>query len=117
MMLIKICASNSSNVLNIITNSINTYIRKTKLNKFDRDNWSNQEFIITRVIFPTRKEMEGEAAKPVRYRIQPIDDNGNLIKREQVHNYVRESLLAIPPLLGFQSMIPNLPGYVINEDE
>ena len=42
--------------------------------------------------------MEGEAAKPVRYRIQPIDDNGNLIGREQVHNYVRESILAIPPL-------------------
>jgi hypothetical protein len=59
--------------------------------------------------------MEGEAAKSVHYRIQPIDDNGNLIGKEQVHNYVRESLLAIPPLLGYQSMIPNLPGYVIND--
>jgi hypothetical protein len=59
--------------------------------------------------------MEGEAPKSVHYRIQPIDDNGNLIGKEQVHNYVRESLLAIPPLLGYQSMIPNLPGYVIND--
>ena len=58
--------------------------------------------------------MEGEVAKPVRYRIQPIY-NGNLIKREQVHNYVRESLLAIPPLLGYQTMIPYLHGYVIND--
>jgi hypothetical protein len=61
--------------------------------------------------------MEGEAAKPVRYRIQPINSNGNLVGKEQIHNYVRESLLAIPPLLGFQSMIHNLPGYVINDVE
>jgi len=104
-------------------NSFKTYQRvrlripKSKLGNFDRDNWSNQEFSITRVIFPTRKEMEGEAAKPVRYRIHPINSNGNLIGKEQVHNYVRELLLAIPPLLGYQSMIPNIPGYVINEDD
>jgi hypothetical protein len=59
--------------------------------------------------------MEGAAAKPVRYRIQPINSNGNLIGKEQVHNYVRESLLAIPPLLGFQTMIPKLHGYVLND--
>ena len=41
-------------------------IPKSKLDKFDRDKWSRQEFKITHVIFPTRKEMEGEAAKPVR---------------------------------------------------
>ena len=91
-------------------------IPKNKLDKFDRENWSSQIFKITRVIFRTKKEMEGEAAKPVRYRIQPIDDNGNLIGKEQIHNYVRESILAIPPLLGYQTMIPNLYGYVINED-
>ena len=92
-------------------------IPKNKLDKFDRENWSNQIFKITRVIFPTKKEMEGEAAKPVRYRIQPINSNGNLVGKEQIHNYVRESLLAIPPLLGFQHMIANLPGYVINDVE
>jgi hypothetical protein len=59
--------------------------------------------------------MENEAAKPVRYRIQPINTNGELIGIEQIHNYVRESLLAIPQLLGFQRMIANLPGYVIND--
>ena len=59
--------------------------------------------------------MEGAAAKPVRYRIQPINSNENLIGKVQVHNYVRESLLAIPPLLGYQTMIPNLHGYVIND--
>ena len=31
-------------------------IPKSKLDKFDRDNWSNQEFIITRELIPTRKE-------------------------------------------------------------
>jgi hypothetical protein len=41
-------------------------IPKSKLDKSDRDNWPNQEFTTTRVIFPTKKEMEGEAAKPVR---------------------------------------------------
>ena len=41
-------------------------IPKSKLDKFDRNNWSNQEFKKTRVIFPTRKEMKNEAAKPVR---------------------------------------------------
>ena len=41
--------------------------------------------------------------------------NGVLIGTEQIYNYVRESLLAIPPLLGFQRMIANLPGYVIND--
>jgi L-lysine 2,3-aminomutase len=62
-------------------NSFKTYqhvrlrIPKNKLDKFDRENWSNQEFMITRVIFPTKKEMEGEAAKPVRYRIHPINSN------------------------------------------
>ena len=100
---------------------INQHVRlripKNKLDKFDRENWSSQIFKITRVIFPTKKEMEGEAAKPVRYRIQPINSNGNLIGKEQVHNYVRESLLAIPPLLGYQTMIANLPGYVINDVE
>jgi len=90
-------------------------IPKNKLDKFDRENWSSQIFKITRVIFPTKKEMEGAAAKPVRYRIHPINSNGNLIGKEQVHNYVRESLLAIPPLLGFQTMIPKLHGYVIND--
>ena len=90
-------------------------IPKSKLDKFDRNNWSNQKFKITRVIFPTRKEMMNEAAKPVRYRIHPININGVLIGTEQIHNYVRESLLAIPPLLGFQRMIANLPGYVIND--
>ena len=61
--------------------------------------------------------MMNEAAKPVRYRIQPININGVLIGTEQIHNYVRESLLAIPPLLGFQRMIAYLPGYVINDSE
>jgi len=92
-------------------------IPKSKLDKFDRDNWSRQEFKITRVTYPTPREMEGEAAKPVRYRIHPINSNGNLIGKEQVHNYVKESLLPIPPLLGYQYMIPNLHGYVINEDD
>jgi len=100
---------------------INQHVRlripKNKLDKFDRENWSNQIFKITRVIFPTKKEMEEAAAKPVRYKIHPINSNGNLVGKEQVHNYVRESLLAIPPLLGFKSMIPNLPGYVINDVE
>ena len=59
--------------------------------------------------------MEGAAAKPVRYRIQPINSNGNLIGKKQVHNYVTESLLAIPPLLGYQTMIPKFHGYVIND--
>jgi hypothetical protein len=59
--------------------------------------------------------MENEAAKPVRYRIQPINTNGALIGTEQIHNYVRESLLTIRPLLWFQRMIANLPGYVIND--
>ena len=59
--------------------------------------------------------MENEAAKPVSYRIQPINTNGALIGTEQIHDYVRESLLAIPPLLGFQRMKANLPGYVIND--
>jgi hypothetical protein len=58
--------------------------------------------------------MENEAAKQVRYRIQPININGVLIGTEQIHNYVRESLLAIPPLSDYQRMIANLPGYVIN---
>ena len=53
----------------------------------------------------------------MRYIIQPININGVLIGTEQIHNYVRESLLAIPPLLGFQRMIANLPGYVINDSE
>jgi hypothetical protein len=61
--------------------------------------------------------MENEAVKPVRYIIQPININGVLIGTEQIHNYVRESLLAIPPLLGFQRMISNLPGYVLNDSE
>ena len=85
--------------------------------RFDRNNWSNQKFKITRVIFPTRKEMENEAAKPVRYIIKPININGLLIGTEQIHIYVIKSLLAIPPLLGFKRMIANLPGYVINDSE
>jgi len=64
-------------------------IPKNKLDKFDKENWSSQIFKITRVIFPTKKEMEGAAAKPVRYRIHPINSNENLIGTEQVHNYVR----------------------------
>jgi len=59
--------------------------------------------------------MEGAAAKPVRDRIHPIIENGNLVGKEQVHNYVRENLLAIPLLFGYQSMKPNIPGYVFNE--
>jgi len=90
-------------------------IPKSKLDKFERENWSSQIFKITHVIFPIKKEMQGAAAKPVRYRIQPINSNGNLIGKEQVHNDVRESILAIPPLLGYQTMIPNIPGYVIND--
>jgi len=78
--------------------NVRLIISKNKLDKFDRDYWSSQIFKINRVIFPTKKEMEGAAAKPVRYRIQPIDSNGNMTGKEQVHNYVRESLLAIPPL-------------------
>ena len=35
--------------------------------------------------------MEGAAAKPVRYRIHPINRNGVLEGKEQIHNYVRES--------------------------
>lgn len=96
-------------------------IPKEKLHKFDRRNWSEQVFKITRVIFPTRKEMEGEAAKPVRYKIRPIDEDGNYVGKEQTHNYIRESILAIPPLLGYQAMQPQavslpptLQGYVIN---
>ena len=71
-------------------NSFKTYqhvrlrIPKNKLDKFDRDNWSNQELKITRVIFPTRKEMMNEAAKPVRYRIQPMNINGVLIGTEKI---------------------------------
>ena len=61
--------------------------------------------------------MMNEAARPVRYRIQPININGALIGTKHIHNYVRESLLAIPPFLGFQRMIANLPGYVINDSE
>jgi len=82
-------------------------IPKSELDKFDRENWSSQIFEVTRVIFPTKKEMEGAAAKPVRYRIQPINSIANLIGKEQ-------AILAIPPLKGYQTMIPNTPGYVIN---
>ena len=44
--------------------------------------------------------MENEAAKPVRYIIQPININCVLIGTEQIHNYQ-----------------VNLPGNVINDSE
>ena len=66
-------------------------IPKSKLDKFDRENRSSQIFKITRVIFPFKKEMEGAAAKTVRYRIHPINRNSVLEGNEQIHNYVRES--------------------------
>jgi len=62
------------------------------------------------------------AAKPTRYKIRPIDDDGNLEGKEQDPLYIKESILAIPPLLGYQkknkiktrATVPVLPGYVIN---
>jgi hypothetical protein len=36
---------------------VRSRIPKSKLDKFDKNNWSNQKFKITRVIIPTRKEI------------------------------------------------------------
>ena len=76
---------------------INQHVRlripKNKLDKFDRENWSSQIFKITRVIFPTKKEMEGEAAKPVRYRIQPINSNGNLVRRKRTNSQLCKRII------------------------
>jgi len=66
-MLIKICASNSSNVLNIITNSINTYIRKTKLNNSDYNIIANMPYKDQIEIFKTRSLNKYKLLNPQRY--------------------------------------------------
>ena len=92
-----------------------------KLDKFDKNNFSEQKYKITNVIIPTDTELK-KAAKPTRYKIRPIDDDGNFEGKEQDPLYIKESILAIPPLLGYQkknkikirATVPVLPGYVIN---
>jgi len=97
-------------------------ILKGKLDKFDKPNWSLQVYNISEVILPTDTSIKKAIAKPTRYEIRPIDDNGNINGPEQEPLYVKESILAIPPFLGLQSLkepksrrnAPVLDGYVIN---
>ena len=97
-------------------------VSKGKLDKFDKNNFSEQKYKITNVIIPTDTELKKAAAKPTRYKIRPIDDDGNFEGKEQDPLYIKESILAIPPLLGYQkknkiktrATVPSLPGYVIN---
>jgi transposase InsO family protein len=97
-------------------------IPKGKLGKFDKPNWSLQVYKITEVILATDTTIKKAIAKPTRYKIRPIDGNGNFNGPEQDPLYVKESIQAIPPLLGLQSLkepktrrnAPVLNGYVIN---
>ena len=97
-------------------------VPKGKLDKFDKNNWSEQKYKITNVIIPTDTELKKAAAKPTRYKIRPIDDDGNFEGKEQEPLYIKESILVVPPLLGYQkknkiktrATVPVLPGYVIN---
>ena len=97
-------------------------IPKGKLDKFDKPNWSLQEYKISEVILPTDTSIKKAIAKPTRYKIRPIDDNGNFIGPELEPLFVKESIQAIPPLLGLQSLkppktrrtAPVLDGYIIN---
>ena len=97
-------------------------IPKGKLSKFDKPNWSLQEYKISEVILPTDTSIKKAIAKPTRYKIRPIDDNGNFDGIELDPLYVKESILAIPPFLGVQSLkppktrrtAPVLDRYVIN---
>ena len=97
-------------------------VPKGKLDKFDKNNFSEQKYKITNVIIPTDTELKKAAAKPTRYKIRPIDEDGNLEGKEQDPLYIKESILAIPPLLGYQkknkiktrATVPVLPGYIIN---
>ena len=45
--------------------------------------------------------MENEAAKPVRYRIQPIHINGVLIGTEQIHNDDKGILASYSTIIRF----------------
>ena len=97
-------------------------IPKGNMGKFDKRNWTEQIFEITEVIFPTDTELKKAAAKPTRYKIRPIDMKGNYVGKEQSPLYVKESILAIPPLLGYNKKEkapklkprPQLEGYRIN---
>jgi hypothetical protein len=97
-------------------------IPKGNMGKFDKRNWTEQIFEITEVIFRTNTELKKAAAKPTRYKIRPIDMKGNYVGKEQSPLYVKESILAIPPLLGYNKKEkapklkprPQLEGYRIN---
>ena len=90
-------------------------IPKGKLDKFDKPNWSQQKYTITSVLQQSQDDVDETTAKPTRYKITPIDGG-----REQSVKYVRESLLAIPPILKPPKMTsPPLPprglvGYNVN---
>jgi len=62
-----------------------------KLSKFDKPNWSLQEYKISEVILPTDTSIKKAIAKPTRYKIRPIDDNGNFNRLEQEPLYVKDS--------------------------
>jgi hypothetical protein len=68
-------------------------ILKGKLDKFEKPNWSEQKYTITTVLQQSEDSLNHTSAKPTRYKITPFGG------REQSFRYVRESLLAIPPIL------------------
>ena len=80
-------------------------IPKSKLDKFDKNNWSEQKYKITNVIIPTDTMLKKAAAKPTRYKIRPIDDDGNFEGKEQETLYIKESILPIPPEIFSNSVI------------
>ena len=65
-------------------------VPKGKLDKFDKNNFSEQIYKITNVIIPTDTELKKAAAKPTRYKIRPIDDDGNLKVRNK-NRYILKS--------------------------
>jgi hypothetical protein len=89
-------------------------IPKGQLDKFDKPNWSEQKYTITTVLQQSEYSTNHTSAKPKRYKITPFGG------REQSVRYVRESLLAIPPILKPpKKSTPPLPplgldGYTVN---
>lgn len=84
---------------------VRSRVPKGKLDKFDKDNWSKQIYKTTSVVIPTDTMLKKAAAIPTRYEIRPIDDEGNFEGKEMESLYIKESILATPPLLGYMKKI------------
>jgi len=73
-------------------------IPKGKLDKFDKPNWSDEIYIISHVKAQNTQSINSSMPKATRYMISEINEDG-YPGRESPILYVKESLLAVPPIL------------------